>query len=291
MSNLVIRAMRLDQLESRLLYFNDIPTRLGQVTTVAVIKDGTGTARDRFRVYGSYALAYFLEGTGEYSDANGYRQKIVPGDMVLVTPDVPHRYSSKPGTVWSECHIIFDGPLFALCRAQGILNVGWPVRHLEPVDEWLERLLSVVAEPGSQSTNEKAAEVSRLLALLQEIFGEDAELTERGTPAWLSRAKSTLDANLETEVDPKEVARELGVSYETFRKGFQKQFGTSPGQYRARRRLLVAGKLLKLTTMTNQQIAAHLGFADEFHFSKRFKQVVGVGPREYRRQGEEPTSD
>jgi len=279
--------MTIDDLESKILYFNDIPTKLGQVTAVGVIKNGTGTERDVLRVYGSYALVYFLEGTGEYFDANGYRRKLVAGDFVLVTPDLPHRYSTKPGQYWSECHIIFNGPLFDLCRAEGVFNVERPVVHREPVDEWLERMLSVVTSPDSQSSVEKAAEVSRLLALATEVFGDDVEApVERGTAVagWLADAKVILDANLEADVDPKSVARSLGVSYETFRKGFQKQFGVSPGLYRTQRRLAVACRLLELTTMTHQRIASHLGFVDEFHFSKRFKQVIGMGPREYRRR-------
>lgn len=285
---MVKHSMRQDLIQSKLLYYNDIPTKLGQVTGLGIIKDGTGTERGRLRVYGSYALAYFLEGTGEYYDANGYRCKIVPGDLVLVTPDLPHRYSTKPGSYWSECHLIFNGPVFDLCRAQGILNAARPVCHLEPIDQWWDRLQAVVTDPTSQSPLEKMAEVSRLLALVMEIFsGESGTPPERGTASWTAVAKATLDANLEIEIDPKTVARELGVSYETFRKGFQKQFGVSPGLYRTQRRIAVACRLLEMTTMTHQRIAEYLGFSDEFHFSKRFKQIVGDGPREYRRRSSE----
>jgi len=277
--------MTLDQLETKILHFNDVPTKLGQVTAVGTIKNGTGTERGVLRVFGSYALVYFLEGTGEYFDANGYRHKIVAGDFVLVTPDLPHRYSTRSGHYWSECHIIFDGPLFELCRAQGVFNVNRPIVHREPVDEWLGRMLSVVPSPESSSIVDKAADVSRMLALAMDVFADDrAAPVERGAAVWLAEAKVVLDANLEADVDPQTVARDLGVSYETFRKGFQKQFGVSPGLYRTQRRLAVACRLLTLTTMTHQRIASQLGFSDEFHFSKRFKQVIGVGPREYRRR-------
>ncbi|BDI31004.1 AraC family transcriptional regulator [Capsulimonas corticalis] len=278
--------MALHPHESQILYFNDIPTPLGQITGLGVIRKGTGTERGVLRVYGNYALVYFLEGVGEYCDANGRRHRIVPGDLVLVTPELPHRYTTRPGKYWSECYVIFDGPVFDLCRAQGVLDAARPIRHLEPVDAWLARLQSVIALPASQSPVEKAAEVSRLLALLMEIYARDsAPPPGPGTPAWLSAAKAALDAELETEIDLPAMARELGVSYETFRKGFQKHYGVSPGLYRTQRRLAVAGSLLKLTTMTHQRIASHLGFSDEFHFSKRFKQIVGVTPREYRRAG------
>jgi len=271
-------------IQSKLLYFNDIATKLGQVTGLGIIKKGTGTERGMLRVYGSYALVYFLEGTGEYYDANGYRHKIVPGDFVLVTPDLPHRYATKPGHYWSECFLNFEGPVFDLCRAQGVFSDAHPVCHLEPVNQWLERMLSIVTTPESQSVVEKAAEVTRLLALVMEVFAGENDTPRAGGPAWLASAKAILDANLELDLNAKTVAHDLGVSYETFRKGFQKQFGVSPGLYRTQRRLEVACRLLEMTTMTHQRIAAHLGFSDEFHFSKRFKQVLGVGPREYRMQ-------
>jgi AraC-like DNA-binding protein len=274
--------MALDLIQSKLLYFNDIPTKLGQVTTLGIIKNGTGTERGVLRVYGSYALVYFLEGTGEYYDANRFRHRIIPGDFVLVTPDLPHRYNTKPGHYWSECHLIFDGPVFDLCYTQGVFNAARPVCHLDPVDLWLARMLSVVTAPESQSPVEKAAEVSRLLALVMEIFaGESDAPRSGGAAAWLAEAKATLDTNLEVEINSKTVARALGVSYETFRKGFQKQFGVSPGLYRTKRRLEVACRLLQMTTMTHRRIASYLGFSDEFHFSRRFKQLMGVSPREY----------
>ena len=279
-------------IESKLVYFNDISTKLGQIHTLGMIKDGTGTERGALRVYGIYALVYFLEGNGEYYDANGYRHPIVPGDFILVTPDLPHRYTTSPGRSWSECHLIFDGPVFDLCRTQGIFDAARPVRHLEPVDAWFSRVMSVVAEPDSQSPVEKVAEVGRLLTLVTEIFGEESNAPHfEGGAAWLAQAKSILDTNLEIELDPKTVARDLSVSYETFRKAFQKQFGASPGFYRTQRRIAVARRLLEMTTMTHQRIAEHLGFSDEFHFSKRFKQVVGVSPREYRGRTHERRSE
>jgi AraC-like DNA-binding protein len=35
--------------------------------------------------------------------------------------------------------------------------------------------------------------------------------------------------------------------------------------------------------MTHREIARTLGYADEFHFSRRFRAQYGVPPRDYRR--------
>ncbi len=277
--------MRNELSHSQILYYNDIATPLGKVTSLGLIHRGTGTDRGAMRVFGSYAIVYFLEGTGEYCDASGIRRQVIPGDLVLVTPDVPHQYSTKPGRYWNECHLIFDGPLFDLCRTQGILNICRPVVHLEPINYWLKRLESVVVSPASQSPMEKTAEVTRLLTLLTEIYTEQGGVHPKGgLQNAITAGRAALDSNIEIEIDPKDVARELGVPYETFRKGFQKQYGVSPVLYRTERRIAAACRLLTLTTMTHQRIAVYLGFSDEFYFSKRFKQVMGISPREYRRQ-------
>ncbi len=45
-----------------------------------------------------------------------------------------------------------------------------------------------------------------------------------------------------------------------------------------------ACELIDNGRLSDKQIAATLGFCDEFHFSKKFKQTMGVPPRGYRRR-------
>jgi transcriptional regulator GlxA family with amidase domain len=74
------------------------------------------------------------------------------------------------------------------------------------------------------------------------------------------------------------------VSYEQFRKRFQHEVGVSPARYRLQRRVEAARELLRYSPrMTNRQVAETLGFADEFHFSRRFTQITGSTPRDFRR--------
>ena len=99
------------------------------------------------------------------------------------------------------------------------------------------------------------------------------------------RARSLLDTDLGRPIDLAAVAAEVGLSYENFRKRFQRAMGVSPARYRTVRRIEAARELLRYTPqMTNRQVAASLGFSDEYHFSKRFTQITGMTPRQLRRR-------
>jgi AraC-like DNA-binding protein/predicted GNAT family N-acyltransferase len=78
------------------------------------------------------------------------------------------------------------------------------------------------------------------------------------------------------------------MSYESFRKRFQRETGVSPARYRTLRRIEAARELLRYSPqLTNRQIAETLGFADEYHFSRRFTQIAGSTPRQFRANGAE----
>lgn len=56
-----------------------------------------------------------------------------------------------------------------------------------------------------------------------------------------------------------------------------------PARLRAEWTVEAGCHLLQYTGMTGAQIAERLGYADEYHFSRRFKQLRGETPTQFRR--------
>jgi AraC-like DNA-binding protein len=62
------------------------------------------------------------------------------------------------------------------------------------------------------------------------------------------------------------------------------KISTSPGSFHMKSNMDRACEILRNPDQTIRTVAGYLGFCDEFHFSRRFKQIVGLSPTQFRRQ-------
>ena len=261
------------------------PSPLGQITLMASIADGRGIAPAApYRVYGSYALVIITRGQGSYQDANGYSADVRAGDAIFVHPTLPHTYGPDAGQTWDEFFLVFSGPAFDAWHAMGLFDPKAPLYSLDPLGEWLARFRALSDAPDLTTPSAKALQVCRLLALLTEIVLSRPPHPAAPAPnLWLAQACSLLGGSLGTGADLTGLIRPLGMPYETFRRRFTREMGIAPARFRAERTVEAACHLLQYTGMTGAQIAERLGYGDEYHFSRRFKQLRGETPTQFRR--------
>jgi AraC-like DNA-binding protein len=263
--------MPLNEIKPRIVFQTSSGSPLGRIALAGLLKQHAGVPEKPMRTLGNYALVYLLNGEGTFKDANGTHFKVKPGDLWLIFPEIPHWYGPTRGSLWDEFYIVFSGPIFDLWRSKGLLNPSHPARQLQPVDYWLRRLQEVVVtelDPLQQ------------VCSLQHLLAEILEATDSSIePQWLAKARHLLQTE-EDGVD--KVSRSLGMSYETFRKRFAAAAGVSPGFYQTTKLIDKACALMVAGTLTNKEIAERLDFCDEFHFSRRFKKIMGLTPTQFR---------
>lgn len=95
-------------------------------------------------------------------------------------------------------------------------------------------------------------------------------------------AKRYLDEHYREEVSIQTISAVIGISESHLRRTFKHRYGKSPQDYLIQARLGAAKVLLQTETVFIKDIAAAVGFLDEFHFSKMFLKHVGMSPRDYR---------
>jgi AraC-like DNA-binding protein len=79
------------------------------------------------------------------------------------------------------------------------------------------------------------------------------------------------------------LSQELGMSRASFALKFKKSMGDTPLQYLTKIRMQKAMGLLSGTTDTIESVATSVGYQDAFGFSKTFKKIVGLPPKEFRK--------
>jgi AraC-like DNA-binding protein len=270
-------------LETRVVFSDEASCPLGRVRLAGTLASSAGVKSRRFP---SYAMVYLIAGSGRFSDELGADRNVGSGDLMVVFPGVQHSYGPVSGRDWHELYVVFDGPVFELWEECGLLDRRRPVHRLDPVDFWLRELRAFIDRHRPRSARDRQQQVCRFLVLISSMLaGSEQPAT------WLERAQALLSSDLGARTDLPGVAAELGLGYEAFRKRFRRETGMGPWGYRNIRRMEVAAELLTSTSMSHREIATSLGFNDEFHFSRRFKQWAGTAPRDVRRRAAEARLD
>jgi AraC-like DNA-binding protein len=255
-------------------------TRLGRLVLAGEVLDDEPIMPRGLRTMDAWVLSVVVDGEGHYRDGDGRHESLGPGAHTLVAPGFPHTYGTTPGRRWTELFAVFSGPLFDSLADLGLLSGTGP-RYPRPAPP-VEALRLLLRKPPQ---SERAAE-HQLLALadwLVDVQDADEAPEERDLSPEIALAAARLADDQTAALDLDELAGEAGLSYDTFRRRFTAQVGQPPSTYRTSRRLQTAATLLRLTDMTHREIARTLGFADEFHLSRRFRAMYGVAPRDYRR--------
>jgi len=101
-------------------------------------------------------------------------------------------------------------------------------------------------------------------------------------PRVLRRVREYIDAHIEKRISVEVLANLANLSVCYFVRAFKQSVGVTPHDYLIRRRVERTMELLSDTDMPLSQIALAAGFADQSHCARRFRQHVGMSPRDYR---------
>jgi AraC-like DNA-binding protein len=104
------------------------------------------------------------------------------------------------------------------------------------------------------------------------------------TVVHLRRARDLIDIRYADPLDLDAMAAEAGFSRYHFAREFRNVYGETPGGYLSRRRVERAKDLLASANLTVTEICMLVGFSSLGSFSRRFTELVGCAPTEYRRR-------
>ncbi len=98
----------------------------------------------------------------------------------------------------------------------------------------------------------------------------------------LFRFLNYLEVNITKKISIYNLLDHLNVSQGTLYKVVKEKYGVTPMQYVCKMKLNVAADMLITTNYKVSKIANLVGFEDQYHFSKKFKQITSLSPSNFR---------
>ncbi|SEL08739.1 AraC-type DNA-binding protein [Aquimarina amphilecti] len=217
--------------------------------------------------------------------------------MICLSPYQPFMISSEePCSGWL---LNFHPDFFCTYRHQneieteGILfNNFFGLPHFKISEEAL--FLNLIDQISKEMDSDSIAQHEVLVAFLKVFLIEavrQKKQFDKDTVPKFSDGQSEILQNLVDAIEknyfelhsPSEYADFLCVSTKTLAGIVKKYLQQTPSKLISNRIVIEAKRELYLTSKPLKQIAANLGYDDEFYFSRFFKKKVGVSPDNYRK--------
>jgi AraC-like DNA-binding protein len=116
----------------------------------------------------------------------------------------------------------------------------------------------------------------------------DSAQIDQHTDIRLGVAIALMTRHLAGNLRNEEMARSVGLSVRAFERSFCREYGLPPQRYMKRLRIQTACRTLVDTRRPISDIALRYGFADQSHFTREFRRIVGLTPKAYREKYTRP---
>jgi AraC family transcriptional regulator len=107
--------------------------------------------------------------------------------------------------------------------------------------------------------------------------------SETGIPHWLKRVTARLHDEFAFSLSLEDLARETRVHPVHLARAFRRYHGQTPGEYQRRLRLRFACEELRKPSCDLAALSHDAGFTDQSHFTRVFKERLGLTPGAFRR--------
>jgi len=101
---------------------------------------------------------------------------------------------------------------------------------------------------------------------------------ERGVPRWLRRCLEIIDGNYAESLTVAGIAAHVGIHPVHTSREFRRRFGQTMGEYVNKVRIRAACAAMSRRSQPFAAVATGAGFADQAHFCRVFKSLVGCTP-------------
>lgn len=206
----------------------------------------------------------------------------------MLFPNQINTYIADQDLPWEYTWVEFDGLRAKEIVSTAGLSPDHPVYHAGSKDlrnEMMNEMLYIARHPGSSS--ESPFHMIGHLYLFLDYFMRSAATVRMNQSGkirdfYIKEALSYIEQNFQNNITIEDIAAFCGLNRSYFGKIFHDTIGKSPQEFLISYRMTKAAELLKLTSLSVADIGNAVGYPNQLHFSRAFKNVYGTSPRSWR---------
>ena len=232
-----------------------------------------------------YQLLYIVSGKGHFY-FHGEDRVVYAGRMVLIQPRQEQRYEyfgeDKPEVYWvhftgsdvknilRSYNIPMDDPIFYSGASSTYSYLFKEMIHeLQTCKTGYEDLLTMY--------------LKQIFLLVQRTRQEERPTVSTYIQEEMEYARRYFNEHYNEPISIQEYAESRNMSVCWFQRNFKQIVKHTPMQYLLTIRVNNAASLLETTDYSMAEIAAIVGYEDPLYFSRLFRKIKGVSPRDYRK--------
>ena len=238
-----------------------------------------------------YLFHYVINGRGVLyaDDSKGHTNtfKIHSGEGFLIFPEQVNTYVADISNPWEYTWVEFDG--LRVKEALEVAGFSWERPVYRAVSSGLreglrDEILSIVEDSGASQFRLIGHLYMFMDYLTRSAENAGINVTNRLRDFYIREAVAYIENNYQKNISVEEIAVALGLNRSYFGKIFRLATGKTPQRFLINYRMIKAAELLTLTNRPINEISSSVGYENQMHFSRAFKMIYNVSPREWRKK-------
>lgn len=238
-----------------------------------------------------FLFHYVISGTGtliaENSKKESISYSIKSGQGFMIFPNQICTYIADAQQAWEYVWIEFDGLRAKETVELSGLCVNSPVykaKYKDVAQTMKDEMLYII-----NHKDDSPFHLIGHLYLFIDSFVKSSAITQISKSNnlrdfYIKEALSFIEQNFQNDITVEEIAACCGLNRSYFGKIFHEVLGKSPQEFLISYRMTKATELLKLTSLSIAEVGSAVGYSNQLHFSRAFKKIYGISPRQWRNE-------
>lgn len=236
-----------------------------------------------------YLFHYIISGKGTLLTDNKHNQSkkyaIEAGMGFLIEPEYINTYTADQEDPWEYTWIEFGGLRAREIIESAGLSSSSPI-YIPKKPEFGDNLKNEMLYLCEHSMDSSLKQLGHLYLIMDAILeGSTSKRQVQGgklSQFYTHEAITFIEQHYMLPITVENMADHCNLDRSYFGKIFKETMGQSPQEFLINYRMTKASVLLKTTDLPIGNISLLVGYSNQLHFSRSFKKIYNLSPREYR---------